>query len=284
MTITASEMFRGQRGDAYSSREIDYLVQDSGGADLDVTDAIYAAAAASPATIAGTDDSELVRGNATLSRIVRNDLMVVSVQYGEAGVSGSRTEKAVGTIEYNFSYQAPSERVFQSLQTVGVYSSSASWSTSTFGGAIGVLRNADGSYDVEGVETAPGNTTNTWDYTVAAVSLAYEALVESLMGCVNSVPFRSRPAGSMRFVQCSSTQSNSGKATIHFGFQYAANVTNLAVGSITVPAKDGHDYLWVYRDLKEKTPTGTLKMLLPSPQAAIVERVFRRENLNQLFT
>lgn len=285
MTITAAELFRGHRGDAYSSREIDYLVTGTGGdATLDVTAAIAAAAFESPEEMTGTDGSVLLRNNATLNRIVREDMMVVTVQYGEIGASGSRTEKAVGTIEYNFSYQAPSERVFQSLETIGVYSSSATWSSSTFGGAIGVLRNADGTYDVEGVETAPGNTTNTWAYTVSSISLAYEAKVERLMGCVNSVPFRNRPAGSMRFVQCTSQQSSSGKASINFGFQYAENVTNLTVGAITVPSKDGHDYLWVYRDLKEKTPTGGLKMLLPSPQAAIVERVFRRENLNQLFT
>lgn len=283
MTITAEELFRGIRGDAYASREIDYLVTGTGGdVNLELTDAISAAAVAAPAEIAGTDDTILVQGNASLSRIIRNDLFIVTVQYVETGIWGIRSEKPTGNTEYGFSYQAPAVRVYQSLQTIGVYSSSATWSSSTFGGAIGVQRNADGSHDVEGVDTGPGSTTNTWSYTLDSIPGSYEVLVERFMGCVNSISWRGRPAGSMRFVQCNSQQTPSGRSTIHFGFQYAENATNIAVGSITVPAKDGHDYLWVYRDLQSKTVTGSLKLLLPSPQVAVVDRIFRRENFAQL--
>lgn len=279
MAVTAKEYFRSRRGDAYSSRERDYIVTDSDG-DLDDTAAINAAVAESPATIATTDGS-LFRTNANIAREISNGQMVVSVQYGEIGFGGAATMPA-GTLEYEFNYQAPSERIYQSLETKSITIAGGTWPTDRFGGAIGVLLNNDGTHDIEGVETSPGNTTNTWSFTAPAVTSAYEAMVEGMCGAVNNAPFKGRPAGTMRLVSVQSNASFTSKAQIRFGMQFSPNVTNIPVGNITVPSKDGHDYLWVYRDLREQVIDNGKKLLLPYPKAAVVERVFPRANFSLL--
>jgi hypothetical protein len=255
VSIVVEEMFRGRRGDAYSSRERDYRVIGDGiHADLEETDAIAAAVSASPASIASLDGT-LVRTNAQLNRVVTNSILIVTVQYGETGYSGAAT-KPIGTVEYEFNYQAPSENIQYSLQTISITSVAGDENPNMFGGLIRPSRYSD---DILGLDTTPGNTTNVWSFT-----------------------FKTRPAGSMRLVSVSSQTTSGSKSMIRFGMQYSANATNLRVGEITVPFKDGHDYLWVDSDLKEVTLNGGKKRILPQPEFAVVERVFPRMNFYQL--
>jgi hypothetical protein len=281
MPIAVAELFNARRGDAYTSRERDYLVTGTDEhADLDEHDAIIEAANFSPAFLAGSE-GHLLRTNATISRVISNSQMVITVQYGEAG-GPSLAIAPGGSVEYEFNYQAPSVQIYQSLQTIGVWDKTGLAPGKTFHGAIGVDVDADNRKQIQGVSTAPGNTTSTWTFTGFAISTAYEVLVEGLMGCVNSEPFKGRPIGSMRFVQCASqVATGQSKTQIRFGFQFEPNQTNIVIGSaphqITVPAKNGHDYLWIQRQLADVGGE-----LLPAPAYAVVDRVFRYADLNQL--
>jgi hypothetical protein len=280
MPIIAEEMFNARRGDAYTSKERDYLVTGTGNdADLSEHAAISAAVGASPVDLPGTD-GDLKRANAFIARHVANDRMIVTVTYGSVGFAGVAITPP-GTNEYEFSYQAPSERIKQALSTVGVYHVGGQFNLSTLhSGAIGIVRRADGSYDVEGLDTTPGNTTNTWSYTIAgSISNTYESAVELLMGGVNESEFKTREIGSMRFVSCSSQKIPGDKTLIRFGMQFIRGRDNFQIGNITVPRCDGHDYLWVFHEEREDA---ALKEILPWPKAVIVSRVFPRVNLGNL--
>jgi hypothetical protein len=285
--IIAEEKFNARRGDAYTSKERDYLVTGTGN-DADLTEhaAITAAVGASPASLPSTN-GDLSRANAFIARHISNDRMLVTVTYGAVGFAGAAVTPP-GTTEYEFSYQAPSERIKLALMTVGIWGPTGTIYTAgppptgkdEFKGAIGVTRRADGAFDVEGMDTAAGNTTNTWSYTIAgSISNTYESDVEKLMGGVNAGEFKTREAGSMRFVSCSSQKIPGNKTLIRFGMQYIRGRDNFQIGNITVPRCDGHDYLWVYYT-EEDVPA--LLEVLPTPRAVIVSRVFPRVNLNNL--
>jgi hypothetical protein len=203
--------------------------------------------------------------------------MIVTVSNAPIGAM-PLAMKPVGTLEYEFSYQAPSEQIFQSLETVSITTATGSENPKLFDGAIGLQLNGDGSSDVEGVSTTPGNTTNTWSFTTSSINSSYESIVESMMGAVNGTPFKGREAGSMRFVFCTSQAATNAKTVIRFGFQRIMGVTNFQVGNITVPRKDGHDYLWVHRELQEKTLANGQKIIAPAVRFAVVERIFPRVN------
>ena len=67
---------------------------------------------------------------------------------------------------------------------------------------------------------------------------------------------------------------------ITYYFSAGPNVTNLTVGpSITVPAKNAHDYLWVFYDKQEDT---TAKKLVAQPLQANVERVYEAGDFSNL--
>jgi hypothetical protein len=278
-------MFNARSGDAYTQRERDYLVTASENgehAELDEYNATLAAANASPASLTSTD-GVLLRMNATIRRVVDNSRMVVTVQYGEAGGSGLAVPPS-GTVEYEFNYQAPSVHVYQSLETVRIRTGFGEvLDKNYFEGGIGV-KTHNGTREVEGVSTTPANTTSVFTFTGFQISSAYEVLVENLMGCVNSVQFKGRPPGSMRFVHCTSASAiGQTKTQIRFGFQYEQNVDTLQIGSIIVPplngqpAKRGHDYVWVHHELTEKD-----NRIFPTPTHVVIERVFRYADLNQL--
>jgi hypothetical protein len=285
--ILAEEMFNARRGDAYTSKERDYLVTGTGtDADLSEHAAITAAVGASPTSLPSTDGN-LARANAFIARHISNDRMLVTVTYGATGFAGVAVTPP-GTAEYEFSYQAPSERIKQSLSTVGIWGPTGTIYTAgpppagkdEFKGAIGVVRRADGSFDIEGMDTAAGNTTNTWSYTIAgSISNTYESAVELLMGGVNDAVFKTREIGSMRLVSCTSQKIPGDKTLIRFGAQFTRGRNNIQIGNITVPRCDGHDYLWVYHN-EEDVPA--LMEILPAPRAVIVSRVFPRVNLNNL--
>lgn len=269
MTAVAKEMFNSRRGDA-ESREREFLVTESG-SDLTEQAAIEAALAAAPSEL---DDMVLV--NASISKHVSNTMMKVAVQYGVLG-QGSPLAPP-GTSEYEFNYQAESEHIDYSIATVVVRQKNvtAAMPSNFFGHAIRVPE--QGKLP-EGVDLPAGNTTNVWTFTInGKPSQDYERLVEGLMGCVNISPFKNRPIGSMRFVQCQSNTIAGNKTQIRFGMQYSANVTNLEIVSgLVVPEKRGHDYMWVQY---KKAPNGA--HIVPSPEFAVVEQVFRYGDLNQL--
>lgn len=179
---------------------------------------------------------------------------------------------AAGTPEaiYEFSYQAPQDHIYYALATT-------SYGTSPPDIKNKVFIDADGNH--LGLDLPPGNTTNVWRLTVPSgfVTSAYEALIESMVGAVNSSPFKGRPAGSMRFVQCNSSLTRGGSMSMAWGMQYAANQTGLTVDSISSISKPGHHVLW---QLDRREVDNNKQILVP--RAVYVQQVFPTADFNQL--
>ncbi len=271
MTATAKELFRTRQGDAHTSRQREYLVTESDPLvdELDESAALTAAVEASPDSIQAIDGFPLFRGNAEIVRELSNKMMVIAVQYGEAGISGTPLQSP-GSVEYEFNYQAPSEKIYFSLAT-RAYAPPGKIPPKMFNR----IKVDPETGKPEGLDISAGTTTNTWRYTIAgAITLAYESLVENLMGTVNLFPFKTRPAGTMRLVTASSRQSSSSKTTIEFGFHYSPNVTNLQVGNILVERKDGHELMWDIPEGVEDNDAQPKQVVWPS-KAIYVEKVFR---------
>jgi hypothetical protein len=115
----------------------------------------------------------------------------------------------------------------------------------------------------------------------------YQRLVESMMGCVHgntSNLFRGTDPGETRFVACSSTEVDSTKSVIRFGFQFKPNLTGivLADGEITVD-HNGHELLWAYFEEEIVAPNPNNQGMIPRPRFIYAAQVFRFANLNQLF-
>lgn len=202
------------------------------------------------------------------------------------GIPKKREPQPLNTLEYKFSFQAPSAHIKQSLATV-LYSTSSGSSSNpatvlapNHGGAINVVWD-DGKQRVEGEQLAPPPETFTLSYSVnnGIITGTYQLLVESLVGKVNSTTFRGRAAGSVMLSRVSGGKSAENAWTIEFGFSYIANTTLIPVGGFTVNAKDGHDLLWVYYGPQKDA---VAKQLVVPPVAAYVERVWYRANLNNL--
>lgn len=193
--------------------------------------------------------------------------------------SNNQTQNSV---DYRFSFLAPSAHVYQSLETIATYRNTSVYPTAAvnWGGAINVV-NDGGRNRVEGMQlaTPAENFKLTYVTSNAVVNGAYQNLVNSLCGKVNSTTFRGYPAGSIMLVRAEGGRNSAGVWTLDFGFALSENATNIPVGAITVSAKDGWDLLWVYYvTSKDNTANSSAKI----PGAAYIERVYKRADLNLL--
>lgn len=205
----------------------------------------------------------------------------ITCNWGLPQNSGSSQPK--DTTEYKFNFQAPGGHIKQALATIADYADPAyfAFGAPPMQGSINVTFEK-GVEKVEGINLQPPHEVFTLSYKVGSdvITGAYQTLVESLCGKVNSVSFRGRDAGSVMLVRATGGRDTSGIWSIEFGFGYIANDTNIPVGdNITVATKDGFDLLWAfYSPVKD----GTTKRVNQNPTAAYVVRIFQRADLNAL--
>jgi hypothetical protein len=192
--------------------------------------------------------------------------------YGQS----SRDEPEEDSVEYQFSFQAQSVQIYQSLETIGSYA--VSGTAENHFGSINVVTEG-GRQRVEGHHLIPPPVTFKLAYypANAVITAAYQSVVENLVGKVNSAPFKGRPAGSLLLAACQGGARNNAGWSVDFGFAYLPNLTDIPVGGITVAAKDGMDLLWVEYETKPGT-----KQMIQKPRHAYVERVFYRDDFNKL--
>lgn len=236
-------------------------------------EAMAAVAAYAPTSISDNEGNSLYAADVQLEDFIPASgltIAFVTVPYAppESGSPLGSPESPAAV--YEFSYQAPSEHIYYALATT-------SYGTSPPDIKNKVFVNADGEH--LGLDLPGGNTTNVWRLTgpKGAVSSTYEALVEGMMGSVNSAPFQGRPAGSMRFVQCTSSVTRGGSVALTWGFQYSANQTGLTIGGISGVSKKGHNVLWQKDEWKVDN-----NALVLVPRAVYVQQVFPEADLNQL--
>lgn len=113
----------------------------------------------------------------------------------------------------------------------------------------------------------------------------YMRLAGSMIGKTNDRPFRGFPAGTMKYI---GPEAAGPDGTLFNGqpftfwnlahtFEYAPHVFNFFIGSIFVPRKGGHEYLWC-----RYTPVAENKNLVPGPSSVHVEVVCGEANFDLL--
>jgi len=267
MAVTVQETTNSRGGsDEALSREYDVF-----GTEDEVT-ALTAAINAAPSAL-----GSLKYSGTSIEEINRDDQRGGHYRCKVNFATGQNVTPEPDQSEFRFSFQAPSAQIYQSLATINSYGTDPP----DFDGCINVV-NDGGKRRVEGFNLAPPPETFFYKYYPAPAMLtsSYFLTVESLVGQVNSVAFKGRPAGSLMLVRSSGGYTAGQVAPIEFGFSYVANATNIPIGgSITATTKDGHDLLWpYYADDKDDTA----KTLIKKPVAAYVERIRYRDDFSKL--
>lgn len=166
--------------------------------------------------------------------------------------------------EYSFDVSAPSDRIYQSLQTTAF--NPAGKSTPNFGGAIGL---ADGQPQGAQPLTPFSTFAVTKHWPVAAVTQAYQLVIESLIGSVSSTTFNGRAAGTVRFLGCSGRRSGD-KFPISYEFGFRPNVSAFTVDQITVTSANGWDIIDPFYEWQSDT---TAKKPVRRPRTVFVHRI-----------
>lgn len=186
---------------------------------------------------------------------------------------GRRKKKEPGDSTYQFDTSGGTQHITQALATIGTYVPAGA-GVPDFHGAIGATLDS-----VEGVDIViPTYAFSETHYLAqSAVTGAYKAVLFSLTGRVNNSVFRGFAVGEVLFLGASGSlkgDASDDPWEISFKFAASPNVTNLMIGSITVPAKEGWQYLWVrYEDTDDPA-----KLLVKRPVAAVVQRVYEYGN------
>jgi hypothetical protein len=177
--------------------------------------------------------------------------------------------------QYTFETGGATAHITQSLQTIARHAA-AGQTAPDFNGAIGV--NGD-SIDGTDITVPVYNFTETRKMLASTVTGAYKLALFYCTGRVNHATFKGFAAGEVLFLGASGSKTGSEHWEIAFKFAASPNVTNLAVGNITVAAKKGWEYLWVrFRDEND----GAANALVKRPAAAYVERVYDSADFSTL--
>lgn len=192
-----------------------------------------------------------------------------STTYTEPNPGSDNTEPSVGVIEYADNTSLRNVRFTHSLQTVAKFPSTA------IDYKQGILPKKDGTF--EGVDVAV--PTSEFSYTFKPASPvfteAYVRGVEAAVGAVNSLDWRSRPAGELRIRGKQFSADSNGKQQLTISFSRVPNVTGETIGTITGISKKGHHFLWV--DVEEEEDA-TANKLVAVPRGVYVERLFPEIN------
>jgi hypothetical protein len=179
---------------------------------------------------------------------------------------GKLEPKETGQSSYSFDTGGGTQKINQSLETVGRYGDDPP----DFKGAIGVSTDS-----VEGTDiTIPVfQFTETHYIPIALITPAYKTTLFYLTGRVNNAPFKGFAPGEVLFLGASGSQRGTEDWEISYKFAASPNATNLTVGDITGIQKKGWEYLWVrYADAEDE------ETLIKQPVAAYVERVYEYGN------
>lgn len=228
----------------------------------------------------------------SLNGLVLNDITMeenpdIADLYEAAAQYGTQAEGPVfssDSMEYRFNFQAQGGHFYQSLGTIlystssGSNATAATVSATNYGGALGVVRDNNGTH-AEGLEVQPPPETFTLAYypVNATVSSSYQNIIEGLCGKVNNATYRTKDAGSLMLVRVTGGVRTGDDWSIEFGFGYVPTQTSIPVGDFTVSTKDGLDLLQVFYDPKVDN-----NRLIQRPIQANVERIWHRGDFSTL--
>jgi len=229
--------------------------------------------------IVGTDDDALVRAltNAA-SPVTYGSLVKSQIHTSEEGEEfwhgdvqySQRKQGNPGDIEWAFEMSAaPATHLSTSLETVAKYPATAP----DFKQFLNVRKDGN-DLTPDGLD-ADVATSLTWSethyLTFASFTPAYIAKLYALRGRVNDDAWRVYAKGEVRLLSVSGSPKGEYVVPLTFRFEAIPNETNIVIGAVTVTAKEGHEYLWVYGEMKEDA---TAKCKVIQPQGAYVEKIY----------
>lgn len=151
-------------------------------------------------------------------------------------------------------------------------------------GAIGASR--DG---VAGVDVVDPKLEITTTRVVRSITLNYLRTLCQLTGGVNNATFMGFPEGEVLFLGATGTYKEPDGWSVVFKFSLSPNETDIELvppdteggdPTLRIPAKQGHDYLWVAYG--GEVVAGAKKGFFQTPKAAYVERVYYRRDFTKL--
>lgn len=169
---------------------------------------------------------------------------------------------------FSFDTSAGTQHITQSLQTVGWYPAPGVPAAPNFDGAI----NANGE-QVQGCDIylPVYNFTETHYFAPERITDAYKGHLFRCTGKMNTSGFKNHARGEVLFLGARGSLRTGEDWEITYSFAASPNASNLRVGPITVTAKLGWDYLWVfYAEIGDFAA----KRVVQQPIAAYVERVY----------
>ena len=194
----------------------------------------------------------------------------------EYGLSQRAIVSDVGFDEFSFETSGGTRHITNSLATVSNTNAGGD-PAPDFKGAIGVT-----ATDVQGVDvTIPVfNFTRRLVKSNSSVTASYIADVYALTGTVNDSSWGAYAAGEVLFLGASGVERGDDSGwDLTFKFSVIPNETNIVVGDITVPSKQGWEYMWVRYADQEDT---LAKVIVKRPLSVHVEQVYRYEDFGLL--
>jgi len=169
---------------------------------------------------------------------------------------------------FEFDTTGGTQRVTQSLATVGAYGTGAT--TADYKGAIAVT---NGGKTVEGTDIIIPRFAFKERHVmpVATVTQAYMVQLADLTGTYNNATWRGFAAGEVLFEGARGVKTGADDWEIEFMFNRSPNLSSYSVGDITVTSKLGWHLQWV---IYKAVENNTIHEITPQPKAVYIERVY----------
>lgn len=248
--------------------------------------ATAAVAAVAPLTLVDPLDGATLVRQEFVPKVTSPKSFEVTVHYGPEDDRKSREPEAAGDWWFSFDTTGANHKVTQSLETILRKSADETNDPAPdLQGAIGW----DGK-QVKGADVPVPKLdfSIVASYSPAAVSVAYMKTLARATGKMNGSTWLGFEAGEILYlgstgegdVPLKGSTSRTKPIAVTHKFSASENLTNVPVGSITIPSKLGWDYLWVRY---KQTESSDQKNLIAKPAHAYVERICRTTDFASLF-
>lgn len=297
MPATVTELFADriqtiESNGKYKSMELFYLVKGAAVGDVKVIyingvsypktteyEALEAVRAKAPKAMYGMARKEL-----RISQKINETTYKIGVTYDYSGTElpdNSDDDANAGDRTINFSSSGGTRHITHSFETISKIGNAPDQK-----GAI----NVDHAQNIAGVDVLSPTLsfTETHYMTYKKFKISYIRDLNSLQGKVNSKSFRGFEAGEVRFDGFSASRRGTKRDELYeitFQFSVIPNQPAQTIQGLSIPAKDGWDYIWYRTKKKEQTKTGEGESgsdVVSEIEGAYIERICQRADFGKL--
>ena len=156
-----------------------------------------------------------------------------------------------------------------------------------FGGLIGVTRQSDGKYSIEGCDVVSPTADFSITKRFASLSLAWFRHNLDLVATVNSVAFLNCDELECLYLGADGQFKDGDDTpwTVTGRWKYSRNQENVVIGELTIPDIPGHSYYWQIQQRKEETVTHNgvaMAVIIEYPMWGYCEDVYEPKDHNSL--